>query len=68
VAVITHVKAGVYVSGHDIGLDQIASAIGEHIEPVHVSFQNVASNAIIITGRKQINPVGTVIGCYIVLN
>jgi len=59
-AVEAQVQPGVGVSGHVVEFDDITGTIGEHVEPVHVSLQHIASNGIITAGREEVYAVCTV--------
>ncbi len=62
------VQAGIGVTGHDVGFDAVVGAVGEHIEPVHVALQHIASYGIIITGWEEVYAVGSIAVGHVISN
>jgi hypothetical protein len=59
-AIETQVQTGIGVSGHIVEFDGILGTIGEHVEPVHVPLQDIASYGIIAAGREEVYAVSAI--------
>ena len=67
-AIEAQVQTRIGVSGHVVEFDDILGTIGEHVKPVHIPLQHVASYGIIAAGREEVYAVSAISIGYIVRN